>query len=189
MFYSLSSTIFSELSESDILRPMSPGICPKHHPSSATFFFHEHVITVLQLRRGKRLVGKRKKDEVWFDVIDSLPHDDTLRRPGETAATSQCCGLGDDGSSRFKRRRSIDEWTGCGPSGRECGCLPFVFIFYLCQFTLAGGYFRITRTFIVNLLVLWKDYYRLGHDSEQQKRAGCQPHPPHLFFWMLHIPL
>jgi hypothetical protein len=45
-------------------------------------------------------VGKKKEDKVWFDVIDSLPHDDTLRRPGETAATSQCCGLGDDGSSR-----------------------------------------------------------------------------------------
>jgi hypothetical protein len=46
-----------------------------HHPSSATFFFHERVITVLQLGRGKRLVGKKKEDEVWFDFIDSLGGD------------------------------------------------------------------------------------------------------------------
>lgn len=38
----------------------------------ATFFFHEHVVSILQLRRGKKTV--------WFDFIDSLPHDETLLR-------------------------------------------------------------------------------------------------------------
>lgn len=43
---------------------------------AATFFFHEHVITILQLRRSK--------DVIWFDIIDSLPHEETLLRTGET---------------------------------------------------------------------------------------------------------
>jgi hypothetical protein len=29
---------------------------------------------------GERLVGKKKEDEVWFDVIDSLPHDNKPQR-------------------------------------------------------------------------------------------------------------
>jgi len=36
----------------------------------ATFFFHEHVVSILQLRRDKKTV--------WFDLIDSLPHEETL---------------------------------------------------------------------------------------------------------------
>jgi hypothetical protein len=39
---------------------------------AATFFFHEHVITILQL--------KRSPQKVWFDIIDSLPHRETLQR-------------------------------------------------------------------------------------------------------------
>ena len=39
---------------------------------AATFFFHEHVITILQLKRSPK--------KVWFDIIDSLPHRETLRR-------------------------------------------------------------------------------------------------------------
>jgi len=38
----------------------------------ATFFFHEHVVSILQLRRDE--------NTVWFDIIDSLPHDETLLR-------------------------------------------------------------------------------------------------------------
>jgi hypothetical protein len=44
---------------------------------AASFFFHEHVITILQLRRGDQ--------SVWFDVIDSLPHKETLLPVGETS--------------------------------------------------------------------------------------------------------
>lgn len=53
----------------------------------ATFFFHEHVITILQLQRGKITEGKKIVDEVWFDVIDSLPHEGTLLGAGESSST------------------------------------------------------------------------------------------------------
>lgn len=43
---------------------------------AATFFFHEHVITIIQLKRGR--------NRVWFDLINSLPSRQTLLRPGET---------------------------------------------------------------------------------------------------------
>jgi len=42
---------------------------------AATFFFHEHVITILQLRRSP--------NAVWFDIIDSLPTRTTLRQKNE----------------------------------------------------------------------------------------------------------
>ncbi|KAL3919891.1 MAG: hypothetical protein SGILL_003526 [Bacillariaceae sp.] len=38
---------------------------------AATFFFHEHVIAILQLRQSPTTV--------WYDIIDSLPHGSTLR--------------------------------------------------------------------------------------------------------------
>lgn len=53
---------------------------------AASFFFHEHVITILQLRRGS--------DSVWFDVIDSLPHEETLLRIGETSTNGSASDLG-----------------------------------------------------------------------------------------------
>jgi len=37
---------------------------------AATFFFHEHVITILQLRHDSR--------SAWFELIDSLPHAETF---------------------------------------------------------------------------------------------------------------
>jgi hypothetical protein len=42
---------------------------------AATLFFHEHVVAILKLQRGK---GK-----CWYDFIDSLPLRKTLSRPGE----------------------------------------------------------------------------------------------------------
>mmetsp|Transcript_13505 Transcript_13505/g.32584 ORF Transcript_13505/g.32584 Transcript_13505/m.32584 type:complete len:640 (+) Transcript_13505:76-1995(+) len=36
----------------------------------ATFFFHEHVVSILQLRQDE--------NTVWYDIIDSLPHKETL---------------------------------------------------------------------------------------------------------------
>jgi hypothetical protein len=42
---------------------------------AATFFFHEHVIAILRLQRSDT--------EVWFDLIDSLPNAETLRKVGE----------------------------------------------------------------------------------------------------------
>mmetsp|Transcript_13495 Transcript_13495/g.32558 ORF Transcript_13495/g.32558 Transcript_13495/m.32558 type:complete len:640 (+) Transcript_13495:76-1995(+) len=38
----------------------------------ATFFFHEHVVSILQLRQDE--------NTVWYDIIDSLPHKETLLR-------------------------------------------------------------------------------------------------------------
>ena len=42
---------------------------------AASVFFKEHVITILQLRRTE--------NRVWYDLIDSLPHEKTLSRVGE----------------------------------------------------------------------------------------------------------
>lgn len=39
---------------------------------AATFFFHEHVIAILRIQRSE--------NELWFDLMDSLPHQETLRR-------------------------------------------------------------------------------------------------------------
>ena len=51
---------------------------------AATFFFHEHVITILQLRRST--------DKVWFDVIDSLPHAETLLKNSESRGSTRSIG-------------------------------------------------------------------------------------------------
>ena len=42
----------------------------------ATFFFHEHVIAILRLQRS---------EEVWYDLIDSLPNKETLVGCNEAA--------------------------------------------------------------------------------------------------------
>jgi hypothetical protein len=42
------------------------------HKLAATFFFHEHVIAILKLQRSET--------ESWYDLIDSLPNQETLRR-------------------------------------------------------------------------------------------------------------
>jgi hypothetical protein len=47
---------------------------------AATFFFHEHVITILQLRHDSV--------SAWFEVIDSLPHEETFLKVGDTSAKS-----------------------------------------------------------------------------------------------------
>jgi hypothetical protein len=51
---------------------------------AATLFFHEHVITILQLRQSapppSSQVVNPTAPKVWFDVIDSLPHEKTLSR-------------------------------------------------------------------------------------------------------------
>jgi hypothetical protein len=60
---------------------------------AATFFFHEHVITILQLRRSK------DKDVIWFDIIDSLPHEETLLRTGETTMSLEAEEMEEDGGS------------------------------------------------------------------------------------------
>jgi hypothetical protein len=48
---------------------------------AATFFFHEHVITILQLRRDD--------NTVWFDIIDSLPHEETFCRGAESSRSAR----------------------------------------------------------------------------------------------------
>ena len=53
---------------------------------AASFFFHEHVITILQLRRDD--------STVWFDIIDSLPHAETLLHVGESTSTMSAQGSG-----------------------------------------------------------------------------------------------
>jgi hypothetical protein len=45
---------------------------------AATLFFHEHVVAILQLRRIDPLTGRTQQS--WYDIIDSLPNPETLRR-------------------------------------------------------------------------------------------------------------
>jgi len=47
----------------------------------ATFFFHEHVVSILQLRRDAKTV--------WFDLIDTLPHEETLLRGPSNLGSSR----------------------------------------------------------------------------------------------------
>lgn len=47
-----------------------------HQKMAATFYFHEHVISVLQVRRSSTVT--------WYDVIDSLPSKEFLKRSEET---------------------------------------------------------------------------------------------------------
>jgi len=59
-------------------------VLPDGKKLGATFFFHQHVIAILQLRDGDSNDGKAKKksskkNAVSFDVIDSLPSRKTLR--------------------------------------------------------------------------------------------------------------
>jgi hypothetical protein len=61
---------------------------------AASFFFHEHVITILQLRRSDKTV--------WFDIIDSLPHEETLSRVGETIASEADGSRMDDTSNSLR---------------------------------------------------------------------------------------
>lgn len=48
----------------------------KYKKMAATFYFHEHVISILQMRRSPTVT--------WYDVIDSLPSKDFMKRSDET---------------------------------------------------------------------------------------------------------
>lgn len=48
-------------------------ISKDHVKLAATFFFHEHVVAIFRIQQTRT-------GEVWFDVIDSLPNSETLRR-------------------------------------------------------------------------------------------------------------
>jgi len=54
----------------------------------ATFFLHQHVIAILQIRRPSSSSSSSLKgdenDTVWFDIIDSLPQSATLERMNGT---------------------------------------------------------------------------------------------------------
>ena len=58
--------------EESHLQPLLDQLCKIGRKKiAATFFFHEHVIAILQLRQSPTTV--------WYDIIDSLPHGSTLR--------------------------------------------------------------------------------------------------------------
>ncbi|GAX10635.1 hypothetical protein FisN_14Lh142 [Fistulifera solaris] len=48
----------------------------KYKKMAATFYFHEHVISILQVRRSSTVT--------WYDVIDSLPSKEFLKWPEES---------------------------------------------------------------------------------------------------------
>jgi hypothetical protein len=51
---------------------------PPERKIAATLFFHEHVVAILQLRRIDPRTGRATAS--WYDIIDSLPNPETLRR-------------------------------------------------------------------------------------------------------------
>jgi hypothetical protein len=58
---------------------------------AATFFFHEHVVAILKVRR--RTAGRQTSPKFCYEFVDSLPFKTMLRRENETD---------DDMFSRFK---------------------------------------------------------------------------------------
>jgi hypothetical protein len=55
------------------------------HPDrkiGATLFFHEHVVSILKLQQVDRTTGAYTRS--WYDIIDSLPNPETLRRCNES---------------------------------------------------------------------------------------------------------
>lgn len=69
---------------------------------AASFFFHEHVITILQLRRSQ--------DSAWFDVIDSLPHKETFLSMDETSTTGSSSGTGSIHSNDATTSPNHQDW-------------------------------------------------------------------------------
>jgi hypothetical protein len=71
---------------------------------AATVFFHDHVITILQLRRSDT--------EVWYDVLDSLPHEETLTRQqdmmSETTQISSSEFVMSNGNANSDRSLSME---------------------------------------------------------------------------------
>lgn len=74
---------------------------------AATFFFHEHVICIHKLRRGKRRKNGRlvEEEEVWFDLIDSLPNQRMLSK-----VNSEGSNKSRDGSCHGSSRRAELSW-------------------------------------------------------------------------------
>jgi len=78
----------------------STGTSRRQKRLGATVFFHQHVIAILQLpaaavasrNRGDNNNNNNSKSpndgEVWFDIIDSLPHKATLQRQTSTGAAA-----------------------------------------------------------------------------------------------------
>jgi hypothetical protein len=83
---------------------------------AASFFFHEHVITILQLRRSDKTV--------WFDIIDSLPHEQTLARMGQTTA-SEADGSRSSADDTSNSLRLLHSSDGSADSGSD-GMLDYV---------------------------------------------------------------
>ena len=69
---------------------------------AASFFFHEHVITILQLRRSQ--------NSAWYDVIDSLPHKETLTFVDETSTTRSSSGTGSVHSNDATTSPKHQDW-------------------------------------------------------------------------------
>lgn len=53
----------------------------KNEKIAASLFFHEHVVTILKLRR----MDGKGRIHYWYDFIDSLPLKETLRRYNESS--------------------------------------------------------------------------------------------------------
>lgn len=53
---------------------------------AATFFFHQHVIAILQIRRPSK--AKKGETVLWYDIIDSLPQTAFLQRIHDNSNTN-----------------------------------------------------------------------------------------------------
>lgn len=61
------------LDSTHVYELISHMISKEHIKLAATFFFHEHVVAIFRIQQTRN-------GEVCFDVIDSLPNSETLRR-------------------------------------------------------------------------------------------------------------
>ena len=85
---------------------------------AATFFFHQHVIAILQIRRPSSSSSSSSNnggndDTVWFDIIDSLPHRETLQRINGNSNTSNGARSQLDNAAEWMHNQwdGVNEWV------------------------------------------------------------------------------
>ena len=82
---------------------------PEDKKIAASVFFKEHVITILQLRRTSQ--------RVWYDLIDSLPHEKTLSRIGEDTSHTVNPRTQSNGDISTDWTSSTSDWVSSERSG------------------------------------------------------------------------
>merc|ERR1711957_383568 len=82
------------------------------------FLLHQHVIAILQIRRPSSSSSSLSNsggndDTVWFDIIDSLPHRETLQRINGNSNTSNDARSQLDNAAEWMHNQwdGVNEWV------------------------------------------------------------------------------